>query len=93
MHRHHPSLLTERLRLRPFLAEDAVTVQRLGDLLVDRELRAPATVISANRALVTSEVSALIHEVPVDVGDTISQGEPLVVLDDSNNRLIYEIYF
>ena len=65
-----------------------VTVQRLGDLLVDSELRAPATVISANRALVTSEVSALIRDVPVDVGDMIRQGDVLVVLDDKNNRLM-----
>ena len=65
-----------------------VTVQRLGELLIDKELRAPATVISANRALVTSEVSALIQNVPVDVGDTIRRGEPLVVLDDDNNRLM-----
>ncbi len=65
-----------------------VTVQRLGDLLIDSELRAPATVISANRALVTSEVSALIQDVPVDVGDTIRKGEVLVVLDDDNNRLM-----
>ena len=65
-----------------------VTVQRLGDLLIDKELRAPATVISANRALVTSEVSALIVDVPVDVGDTIREGETLVVLDDNNNRLM-----
>ena len=65
-----------------------VTVQRLGDVLIDKELRAPATVISVNRALVTSEVSALIQEVPVDVGDTISQGEPLVVLENNNNRLM-----
>ena len=65
-----------------------VTVQRLGDLLIDNQLRAPATVISANRALVTSEVSALIKEVPVDVGDEIRQGEALVVLDDKNNRLM-----
>jgi len=65
-----------------------VTVQRLGDLLVDKELRAPATVISANRALVTSEVSALIKNVPVDVGDTVGIGETLVVLDDDNNRLM-----
>ncbi len=65
-----------------------VTVQRLGDLLIDSELRAPATVISANRALVTSEVSALIQGVPVDVGDTIRKGEVLVVLDDDNNRLM-----
>ena len=66
----------------------SVTVQRLGDLLVDHELRAPATVISANRALVTSEVSALIKEVPVDVGDTVQEGDTLVVLDDDNNRLM-----
>jgi RND family efflux transporter MFP subunit len=66
----------------------SVTVQRLGDLLVDWELRAPATVISANRALVTSEVSALIKQVPVDVGDTVREGDTLVVLDDDNNRLM-----
>ncbi len=65
-----------------------VSVQRLGDLLIDKELRAPATVISANRALVTSEVSALIEEVPIDVGDTIQKGDTLVVLDDDNNRLM-----
>lgn len=66
----------------------AVTVMPLGELLVDREIRAPATVISANRALVTSEVSALIEGVPVDVGDTVGKGETLVVLDDDNNRLM-----
>lgn len=66
----------------------SVTVQPLGELLVDIELRAPATVISANRALVTSEVSALIKDVPVDVGDKIREGEILVVLDDDNNRLM-----
>lgn len=65
-----------------------VTVQRLADLLVDKELRAPATVISANRAIVTSEVAALIESVPVDVGDEIRQGDTLVVLDDDNNRLM-----
>ncbi len=65
-----------------------VTVQRLGDLLIDKELRAPATVISANRALVTSEVSALIEDIPIDVGDTVRKGDTLVVLDDDNNRLM-----
>ncbi len=65
-----------------------VTVQYLGDLLVDKELRAPATVISANRAVVTSEVTALIKDVPVDVGDTLRKGDTLVILDDDNNRLM-----
>jgi len=65
-----------------------VTVQRLGDLLVDKQLRAPAAVISANRAVVTSEVTALIKDVPVDVGDTLRKGDTLVILDDDNNRLM-----
>jgi RND family efflux transporter MFP subunit len=65
-----------------------VTVQRLGDLLIDKELRAPATVISPNRAIVTSEVAALIADVPVDVGDLVDKGQILVVLDDDNTRLM-----
>jgi RND family efflux transporter MFP subunit len=63
-----------------------VTAQRLGDLLVDRELRAPAVVISANRAAVTSQVAALISEVAKDVGDQVSQGDLLIRLDDANAR-------
>ena len=72
------------------IASDAVpvTVQRLGDLLIDKELRAPATVISANRAVVKSEVTALIKDVPVDVGDTVRKGKTLVILDSDNNRLM-----
>ena len=38
-----------------------VTVEPLGNLLVNRELRAPAVVISANRADLTSQVAALIE--------------------------------
>jgi RND family efflux transporter MFP subunit len=63
-----------------------VTVERLGDLLVDRELRAPAVVISANRAAITSQVDALISEVVKDVGDQVRQGELLIRLDDANAR-------
>jgi RND family efflux transporter MFP subunit len=63
-----------------------VTVERLGDLLVDRELRAPAIVISANRAAVTSQVSALISEVLKDVGDQVKRDDLLIRLDDANAR-------
>ena len=63
-----------------------VAVERLGNLLVDRELRAPGVVISANRAAVTSQVSALISEVAKDVGDQVSKGELLIRLDDANAR-------
>lgn len=65
----------------------SVSVQRLGDLLIDREVRAPASVVSANRAVVTAEVSALIKEVPADVGAAVRKGELLIRLDDDNARL------
>ena len=64
-----------------------VTVQRLGDLLVDRELRAPATVVAANRAVITSEVTALIDQVAADVGAEVRKGQLLIKLDDDNSRL------
>lgn len=65
----------------------AVTAQTLRELRVDRELRAPASVVAANRANVTSEVTALINGVLVDVGSHVSEGQLLVQLDDANARL------
>ena len=64
-----------------------VTVQALGELLVDRELRAPATVVAANRAIVTSEVTALIDTVAADVGAAVTRGQLLIQLDDDNAKL------
>ncbi len=63
-----------------------VTVELLGDLLVNRELRAPAVVISANRADLTSQVAALIDEVARDVGDQVNKGDLLIRLDGANAR-------
>lgn len=65
----------------------SVSVERLGDLRVARELRAPATVISANRAVITSEVTALIDKVLVDVGASVRKGAILIRLNDDNARL------
>lgn len=65
----------------------SVTVQKLGDLRVERELRAPATVLSANRAIVTAQVTALIDQVLADVGASVDKGEVLVRLDNDNARL------
>jgi RND family efflux transporter MFP subunit len=64
-----------------------VSVERLGDLRIERELRAPATVLSANRTVVTSEVTALIEEVLADVGASVEKGELLVRLDNDNARM------
>ncbi len=67
-----------------------VTVKRLDDLLIHKKLRAPATVISLNRAIIRSEVTALIKAVPIDVGDTVRKGQTLVILDSDNNRLMLD---
>lgn len=64
-----------------------VSVERLGDLRIERELRAPATVLSANRAIVTSEVTALIQEVLVDVGNSVEKGALLIRLNNDNASL------
>lgn len=68
-------------------AEIAVTVQELSEVLVARQFRAPASVVPANRTVLTAQVSALIDEIPVDVGDEVSEGDLLVKLDPADARL------
>lgn len=71
------------------LGQDAVpvVVQPLDEILVEREVRAPATVLSMNEAVVTSQVTALIDEIAADVGDDVARGALLVRLDDADARL------
>ncbi len=64
-----------------------VTARRLGDLLVEQQHRAPAAVISANRASITAEVVATIEAVLVDVGDEVEEGRLLLRLNNDNARL------
>ena len=68
-------------------AETAVTVRDLGEILVAREFRAPASVIAANRAVVTSQITALIDEITVDVGDHVAKDQLLVRLDPADTQL------
>ena len=85
-----PGLIALFIALFPTFVQAAdgipVTVEKLGNLLVDRQLRAPAVVISANHAVVTSQVAALISEVAKDVGDQVEKGELLILLDNANAR-------
>ena len=63
-----------------------VSARTVQDLLVDSERRAPAIVVSANRAAITSEVSAIVNAVHNDVGADVSKGELLIELDAANAR-------
>ena len=64
-----------------------VSAAPLRDLVVDKELRAPATVVPANEAVATAQVTALISRVYKDVGAVVAKGELLVRLDDANAKL------
>jgi len=75
------------LHAAPAFADVAVTVAPLATQLVDLEVHAPATVVPANRAVITSQTTGLIESVPVDVGATVKRGELLVRLDDSDATL------
>lgn len=65
----------------------SVSTTRLDDVLVNREARAAASVVSANAPVVTSQVSALVSEVLHDVGASVKKGDLIVRLDDDNARL------
>ncbi len=75
------------LTLRSHAAPVPVTVAPLSSQLVDLEVRAPATVVPANRAVITAQVTALVDGIAADVGATVRKGEMLVRLDDRDARL------
>ena len=65
----------------------SVVVQPLREVLVDREISAPATVVSHNRAVITSQITALVDEVLADVGEEVARGDLLIRLDGGDARL------
>ncbi len=65
----------------------SVSVSPLEDMLVNREVRAAATVVSANEPVVTAQLTALVDAVLHDVGASVEKGKLLVRLDDANARL------
>ncbi|MEM9301317.1 MAG: efflux RND transporter periplasmic adaptor subunit [Pseudomonadota bacterium] len=64
-----------------------VTVESLGELLVDQRFTAPASVVPANRSALAAEVAARVQAVAHDVGARVSAGDLLVALDDTDYRL------
>jgi RND family efflux transporter MFP subunit len=56
-------------------------------MLIAREYRAPASVVTANRAVVTSQITALIDDITADVGHEVARGQLLVSLDQTDTRL------
>lgn len=69
------------------LAQVPVSVAPLATQLVEVEVRAPASVVAANRAVIAAQVSALVIEVSADVGAAVSKGDLLIRLDDADTTL------
>ncbi|NNE59466.1 MAG: efflux RND transporter periplasmic adaptor subunit [Woeseia sp.] len=69
------------------VAQVPVEVAPLSSQLVELEIRAPATVVPANRAVVAAQVGALISEVLVDVGSIVDKGDELIRLDQADASL------
>ncbi len=71
------------------LADEAVlvTVQPLKELVVYPEDSAPAEVVSLNRSQLSAQVSAVVSELPVQVGEAVEQDVLLVRLECSDYQL------
>lgn len=58
-----------------------VTVQPLKQLVFNPVKKAPAQVVTLQNSLLSSEISALVEQVNVQVGDAVSKGQVLVELE------------
>ncbi|MGB0722808.1 MAG: efflux RND transporter periplasmic adaptor subunit [Gammaproteobacteria bacterium] len=69
--------------MHPAGAADPVTVSArpLSELAIDVQLDAPATAVSLREARAGTQIGGLILDIPVKVGDAVSQGAPLAHLD------------
>lgn len=58
-----------------------VTTQPLSAVLIERRLTANAEVMALNNAQLSAEITAVISQIHVDVGDEIKQGDLLLSMD------------
>jgi RND family efflux transporter MFP subunit len=65
----------------------AVTLQPLRELFVYAEREAPAAAVSLNESRIAAEVSAVVLDIPVHVGETVQRGAVLVRLDPRDHEL------
>lgn len=68
-------------------APPRVRTQPVTEVLQPRPGTAPATVRAPNRSDLSTDVSARVARVVVDVGGTVAAGELLLALDDTDFRL------
>lgn len=64
-----------------------VRIQPLHELVVYAERDAPAATISRNESRISAQVSAVVQQIPVQVGEIVEQGAVLVRLDPRDYAL------
>ncbi len=63
------------------IATIPVTVKPLSDVLIERRLSANAELVALNDSQLSAEISAVVSNIHVDVGDAVKQGELLLSMD------------
>jgi RND family efflux transporter MFP subunit len=74
------------------VAGDAVpvTVKPYGQLAIYPVVKVPASVVSLNDSKISSEVSAVVKKIPVNVGQVVEHGSVLFELDAGHYQLEYK---
>ncbi|WP_223788242.1 efflux RND transporter periplasmic adaptor subunit [Marinicella meishanensis] len=67
-----------------------VTTQPLGEVLIERRLTANAEVVAKNNSQLSTEITAVVQAVEVELGDAVTQGDLLVRLDATDVNLQWE---
>jgi len=65
----------------------SVRAQPLSEVLVNFERRAPAEVRALNDSSISAEVSAVVHSVHADVGQSVAKGDLLLELNPTDYQL------
>ena len=69
---------------REAIAVKATKVQRMA---VQRQVELSGTLVSIDQARVSSEAAGVILQVPIEIGNTVAAGAPLVILDKREYQL------
>lgn len=67
-----------------------VTTTALESVAFYQQYSAPATSISLNQSRISAEISGVIEQIPVKVGDRVERGTLLIALDCRENKLRHE---
>jgi len=65
----------------------SVTTHPINALTIFPKFEAPATTISLNDAIISAEISGIILQLPLQVGDKVKKGDPLAIIACQDHHL------